>query len=108
MLFAAIAVLFLAACLGARVYRSRIGPFLASRLPSAIAAPLSAGIGKGLTSVEDFSTHELAALLAARIADESARATAKAAAESRLDKLRGILDPASVAAPPPASPDPKP
>lgn len=94
-------LVFAFVCILARLWRSRISPYLAARLPVVVVKPLGDGINAGLGLVEALTEHQLAALLAAKVRDNAAAKAAKDAADTRLEKLKSVLDPASPKAPGP-------
>ncbi|MDB5352357.1 MAG: hypothetical protein JWN86_3604 [Planctomycetota bacterium] len=83
-----ISVLFLIACLVARLYRTRLSPWIAARFPKADAI-----VARGVAAVEDLATHELAQVLADRLKADGISAQRAADAAALVAKLQTALDP---------------
>lgn len=84
-----VGILFLVACVVARLYRAKLQPMFGQGKPIASASA-------AIRSVGDLATHELAELLAARFKDEASAEKRAAEAKAIVDRVRQVLDPGSV------------
>jgi len=91
-------VVFLIVCVLARVFRSRLAPLIARYLPKRLPPNVARGLGK----LENYATHEIAAILEVRLKEDEDALAEQLKNADKIAKLRAALAP--TATPPAADP----